>query len=209
MWARISLLVLILAGAGLLFAEGVGEHLIESNAPTSSTSPLPSSATPEFVFSLGVPELPEGWNLCTNTVHRYVIGYPKGWYTAHISSDQTCQWFDPYPFQIVQGTEGPFTALEAYPAKVAFTEALSGLTDPVVARILLREDILVGDRRATRLEIESTGTGPHPKGTKTYAYIIDLGESGIFVVATTNLATTDYVTNKPVVDMAVKTLRFL
>lgn len=61
-----------------------------------------------------------------------------------------------------------------------FIEAVSGFADPVVAGTLLREVTAVNNRRGIRLETEATGTAPFPKGTKTYAYMIDMGERAPF-----------------------------
>lgn len=45
-------------------------------------------------------------------------------------------------------------------------------------------------------------------GFRVYQYIVDLGDRGIFVAETTTLASSDYTSNKVIVDQAVQTLQF-
>lgn len=169
----------------------------------------PSVTTPpEFGLPVGRTDLPEGWGLCTNAVRRYRIGYPKQWFTAQNSDEDACRWFNPQPFQVVAQNDGPATALEAYPDSVSFEEAIRGMTNPAVARTLRRGVTTVRGRRALRLEVEATGIGPMPKGTRIFAYLVDFGERGIFVVETTALAPGDYAANKAVVEQAAQTLRW-
>ena len=65
------------------------------------------------------------------------------------------------------------------------------MTDPAAARTIQRQQLQVAAGRAVRLEIESTGLLPLPRGTLVYAYIIDLGSGGVLVVSTTSLAGPD------------------
>lgn len=129
--------------------------------------------------------------MCTNSVLGYDVKFPPGWHTAAPAGEEACRWFDPQPFVIEKDTEGPFTALEIDPADVSLEEAVRGVTAPAVSRTLLREDTRLDGQLAVRLEIEATGIGPTPKGTRSYVYLIDLGPRGALVVETTSLAGLD------------------
>lgn len=119
---------------------------------------------------------------------------------------QACRWFDPRPFT-VEGGEGPFTAVEIYRDDVPFDTAVAGMTDPAVARTILRERHSVGGGRAVRVEVETTALIPLPGGTRIYAYIIDLGSRGVLVISTTSLTNMDYPATKRIVDETARTLR--
>lgn len=190
-------LSLVLAGIwGIRFFQARRE------APNS-----PASGVPSFTYPLPQVGPSTAWPLCTNKKRGYSIKYPVGWHTTQLLPEQACQWFDPSPFAVEGHGEGPTTALEAYHDNEPFQSAVQGMTDPAVVRTILREPLQLEAGRAVRLEVETKGVIPLPVGTRTYAYIIDLGSRGIFVVSTTSMAGSDYETNKVVVDEAARTVR--
>jgi hypothetical protein len=116
------------------------------------------------------------WPSCVNERAGYEISYPPDWHTATLDGEFECSFFDPEPFEIVEGSEFPLTALQAFPAgeeRRTFEQVVEEYTDPMFERELAREDATVGGFPAVRLETESTGQGLYEEGTRTIAYIVD------------------------------------
>jgi hypothetical protein len=191
----------------------------EDRAPTGAapvtvtTGAQTETAVPETITVTVEEEtaLPEGWSVCTNRRRGYSIGYPSGWYTTHLRPSQACEYFDPEPFEIVEGTEFPPTALFAARTDQHFEEYLAQLTDPMFFETISQEETTVNDRRAVLVETSSTGQGESEPGQRSYAYLVAVGpESHVFVVLATGLPGDDrYEEFKAVADEAVKTVRFL
>ena len=175
-------------------------------SPTNSAAPsaIPSAA-PSFAATL-----PRDWQLCTNSHAGYAIGYPAGWYTTQLNSEQVCQQFDPMPFTIPIDGEYPMTALNAVQTTEAFDLATSATADPLDARTIIREETTVGGRRAVRYEWAITDTGLYPDGTMRYGYAIDRDgrEFALFTMANPTVSPNEYADWKAVVDQALDTLRF-
>jgi hypothetical protein len=69
----------------------------------------------------------------------------------------------------------------------------------------------VDGRRALVVETEATGeSGFEPQGTRTYRYIVDMGDGSEVLVATSTLYITDaeYEDAKPILDAMIETLDF-
>jgi hypothetical protein len=161
--------------------------------------------------------LPAGWSLCTNDARGYSIGYPAGWYTTHLNDEQACEYFDPEPFEILEGTEFPPTALFATLTDEPVETYVDQLTDPMFFETIRREETRVDGRPAVIVETAATGEGEAEPGERTYAYVVDVGCIGdvcvkagrAFVVLATALPGVErYGEFKAVVDEAVKTARF-
>jgi hypothetical protein len=150
------------------------------------------------------------WTECRNDAQGYSISYPKDWYTTTLAPEHECAFFDPEPFEIVEGSEFPTTALEAHPLEGASSlgAALEQLTDETFERTIsvdvYGEDQLTG----MKIETEATGAGLPDEGTRTYQYILASPLDGVFVVKTTEIPGRDYEQAKLVVDEAVPTVQF-
>jgi hypothetical protein len=165
--------------------------------------------------------LPAGWSRCTNAERSfasYSIGYPGGWYTTHLNAEQACEYFDPEPFEILEGTEFPPTALFATVTLEPIDAYVDQLTDPMFFDTVRREDTTVGGREAVLVETVATGEGENEPGERRYGYVVDVScisnecvKSGrVFVVLATALPGDErYDEFKSVADEAVKTVRFL
>jgi hypothetical protein len=152
-----------------------------------------------------------GWSVCTNTRRGYSISYPSGWYTTHLRPSQACEYFDPEPFQILEGTEFPPTALFVARTEQSVESYVEQLTDPMFFETLQREDTSVGDRPAVLVEVEATGQGESEPGERTYGYVVAVGVEGFaFVVLASGLPGDErYEEFKTVADEAVKTAQFI
>jgi hypothetical protein len=165
--------------------------------------------------------LPAGWSRCTNAERRfasYSIGYPGGWYTTHLNAEQACEYFDPEPFEILEGTEFPPTALFVTVTLEPSDTYVDQLTDPMFFDTVRREDMRVDGRAAVLVETIATGEGEDEPGERRYGYVVDVGcignecvKSGrVFVVLATGLPGDErYEEFKMVADEAVQTVRFL
>jgi hypothetical protein len=168
-----------------------------------------------------VDALPAGWSRCTNAerrFRRYSIGYPGGWYTSHLTPEQACEYFDPEPFEILEGTEFPPTALFVTMALEPFDVYVEQLTDPIFFDTIRREDTNVDGLDAVLIETVATGEGENEAGERRYGYVVQASCAGnvcvkggrVFVVLATALAGDErYDEFKTVADEAVKTAQLL
>ena len=152
--------------------------------------------------------LPAGWSLCTNSRRGYAIGYPSGWYTTHLRPSQACEYFDPEPFEILEGTEFPPTALFAAQSDESVESYLEQLTDPMFFDILRRENTTIAGRSAVLVETAATGQGESEPGERTYGYLVDHEGRAFVVLAIALPGDERYEEFKIIADMAIQTVRF-
>jgi hypothetical protein len=153
--------------------------------------------------------VPAGWSVCTNTRRGYSIGYPAGWYTTHLEPAQSCEYFDPRPFEIVPGTEFPPTALFAAQTDESVETYVDQLTDPMFFDTIRREETTVSGRPAVLVETVARGEGESEPGERTYGYVIDNDGRAFVVLATGLPGDRRFSAFKDVADQAVRTVRFL
>lgn len=196
--ARAAGLVAVLCAVA---AAGCGSAAEPEGAGTPSGPPI-ESVPAEL-------ELDIDWTECLNEGEGYEISYPSSWHTATLAPEDKCAFFDPEPFEIVEGSEFPVTGLEAHRLEggSSLGVALEQLTDPTFERTISVDVYGEGDLSGLKIETEATGEGPLDRGTRTYQYILN-ADDGVFVVKTTELPGRDYEEAKLVVDEAVGTLKF-
>jgi hypothetical protein len=191
-------------------AEAVAETETIATTVTRTRTVAGQEVLPEEV-------LPNGWSLCTNQRRGYRIGYPSAWYTTHLRASQTCEYFDPRPFEIIPGTEFPPTALFAALTDESVETYVDQLTDPMFFETIRREETTVGGRPAVIVETTATGQGESEAGERTYGYVVEVGCIGnvcrkagrAFVVLATGLPGDERYENfKAVADEAVGTVLF-
>jgi hypothetical protein len=150
--------------------------------------------------------LPQGWALCSNTARGFAIGYPAHWYTDEVSDDESCEYFDPDPFEIPPQSDFSGTALEIDPASERYGTVVDGLVDRRFARVLSRRETTVEGRRAVRIETEATGQGLEDRGVKVTTWVVDR-EGGALLVRTTGFpGKGDYASRQATLDRAIETL---
>lgn len=149
-----------------------------------------------------------GWSVCTNRRRGYSISYPSGWYTTHLRPSQACEYFDPEPFEIIEGTEFPPTGLFAALADQSVETYVEQLTDPMFFETLRREETTVGDWPAVLVETSSTGQGESEPGQRTYGYVVDQDGRAFAVLAIGLPGDERYEDFKAVADEAVQTVVF-
>ena len=190
-----SLLLVVSTGCG-----GNGDtELLPPTAPTTSGETEPTS------------EIPEDWTVCANQIEGFEIAYPVGWHTDELTPDQRCSFFDPEPFEIVEGSEFPLTAIEAHPLGAegrSFDQIVKDMTNPMFEEMVSREDLTVQGFPAVRIETAATGEGLLDKGTRTYAYLIDRDGEPFLVQTHTHLADGGYGRVTAILDKALASLRF-
>lgn len=193
-------LALLLIGATLVLAACGDEEPEQAGSGTETSTAVETQTA----------AIPAEWTECANEVEGFAIAYPKGWYTDELSPEQACSFFDPEPFEIVEGSEFPPTALEAHSLGVdqrSFEQVVKDFTNPMFERLVAREDTTVAGFPAVRLETVATGEGLYEKGTLTYGYIVDR-DGDPFLVRTTIAHREDAESRKLIVDEAAESLRF-
>jgi hypothetical protein len=183
-------------------AAGCGSPAEPEGAGTPSGPPIESVPAET--------EIDIDWTECRNDAEGYAISYPSSWHTATNAPENECAFFDPEPFEIVAGSEFPVSALEAHRFEEGSSlgAALEQLTDPTFERTISVDVYGEGDLSGMKIETEATGAGLLDNGTRTYQYILNWDNGGVFVVKTTELAGRDYEKAKLIVDEAVRTLDF-
>ncbi|WP_036484199.1 hypothetical protein [Myxosarcina sp. GI1] len=143
--------------------------------------------------------------ICNNNNVGYQINYPQGWQTNPGTVISPCQIFDPQSAIVPKNTESIDKAI--------YLRVEENVTFDLVTkenkheRHLSRQMTTIENRRAMKIESESTGKALLPSGTRTYSYIIDLDNSTL-IALTYNLAGDRYQTNKQVLDRMMKTIKF-
>jgi hypothetical protein len=190
--AAACLIVLAVAGCGS------ASEPESAGTPSGPVESVPAETT-----------LATDWTECVNDAEGYAISYPSSWHTATLAPEDECAFFDPEPFQIVEGSEFPVTALEAHRLDGASSlgVALEQLTDSAFERSISIHVYGEGQLSGMKIETEATGEGLLDRGTRTYQYLLS-SDTGVFVVKTTELPGRDYEDAKLVVDEAVGTLKF-
>jgi hypothetical protein len=186
---------------GLLAVAGCGSAPEPESAGTPS-GPAVESVPAETTFATD-------WTECMNDAEGYAISYPSSWHTATLAPEDECAFFDPEPFEIVEGSEFPLTALEARWVEGASSlgTAAKEFTDPMFVRTISFDVYGEGQRSGLKIETEATGEGLLDEGRRTYQYLV-AADDRVFVVKTTESDTIDYDEAKLVVDEAVGTLEF-
>jgi hypothetical protein len=152
--------------------------------------------------------LPPGWALCSNHHRGFAIGYPARWHTDAAAAYDSCEYFDPEPFDVPAQSDFSGTALEVDPDGEDYTTVVDGLVDRRFARVLARRETTVLGRRALRIETEPTGEGFQDRGVKATLWVVDR-DGDAFVVGTPGLpGKGDYATRQATLDRAIETLTF-
>jgi hypothetical protein len=152
--------------------------------------------------------LPQGWALCSNHHRGFAIGYPARWHTDAVAAHDSCEYFDPKPFDVPAQSDFTGTALEVDPDGEDYATVVDGLVDRRFARVLARRETTVLGRRAVRLETEGTGEGFEDPGVKITLWVVDRGGDA-FVVGTRGVpGNGDYATRQATLDRAIGTLAF-
>jgi hypothetical protein len=149
------------------------------------------------------------WNTCHNFNAGFTISYPAGWYTDHPAPELACLYFDPRRFEVPRESDFSGTALEVVPGGT-FREVVGVWTDEKFVRVLSRDDLELGGRRAVRIHAETISGAEFAPGTRTYLYIVerDLEREGeALLVRTTSTVGIDYAPWRRIVDEAARSLR--
>ena len=212
--AGVALFILgVAAGAATIDMLGEDEPTtVTQNRPVTTVEEIETAVTHTRTVTVESEEtLPSGWSVCTNRRRGYSIGYPGGWYTTHLRPAQACEYFNPEPFEILEGTEFPPTGLFVFRTNQTVDSYVDQATDPMFFETIRREDTTVGERPAILIETAATGQGESEPGERTYGYVVAVGpEEDAFVVLATGLPGDErYEEFKDVADEAVKTARFV
>jgi hypothetical protein len=152
--------------------------------------------------------LPQGWALCSNHDRGFAIGFPARLHTDEVADHESCEYFDPDPFDVPPQSDFSGTALEIDPGGEDYQVVVDGLVDRRFARVLARKETTVLGRPAVRIETEATGQGFEDRGVKLTTWVVDR-DGAAFVVRTTGFpGKGDYETRQGTLDRAIETLAF-
>jgi hypothetical protein len=152
--------------------------------------------------------LPPGWALCSNHHRGFAIGYPARWYTNAVAAHDSCEYFDPEPFDLPPQSDFSGTALELDPDGGAYATVADVVVDRRFARVLARRETTVLGRQAVRIETEFTGEAFEGGSVKATLWVVDRGGNA-FIVGTRVLAGKgDSAARQATLDRAIETLTF-
>jgi hypothetical protein len=148
------------------------------------------------------------WIECVNDHEGFAISYPRTWHTATLAPEDECSFFDPKPFELVEGSEYPSTALEAHFVDAPFDKVLADFTDPRFWDQSDHWEAMTGWGRTVQFEAYATGMGLLDAGASVGGYLIDRGDR-TFVLQSTRPP--GDISEEPgiVRDKSMATLRFL
>jgi hypothetical protein len=158
----------------------------------------PASSQPTGAAAAGA--LPVGWKRCTSTRYGFSVGYPESWHVAsyrrldvlgagaayrkRFFQRMVCLNYDPRPFTVRYGTEGPQTALAVSRVATAraFRREVQGRFDPEYVRTIERRALAVGGHPATRFYVYRRAGAVLWEKSWVYGYLIDFGSKGGIVI---------------------------
>lgn len=137
-----------------------------SDQPTSTDNASTSTSEP----SSPAIELTES---CPST-EGFSISYPEDWSTNDSNIVAPCTMFDPEPFEVQDGTDARFAAINAYVDQVPFTDALPASDDRSVTAI--------DGHQAVRVDGAADGQGLYDDGTRYTRYLVDVEDQQTLIL---------------------------
>lgn len=137
---------------------------------------------------------PAGWKRCSNATHGFSIAYPANWHVASYQrlrvlgngdayrkrffQQNVCLNYDPRPFTVYDGTEGPTTAVVASRLTARqFPHTLREWFQPRYTRMLQHRAVVVGGHPAIRYHVYLRRGALYDR-SHVYGYLIDFGRKG-------------------------------
>jgi hypothetical protein len=148
-------------------------------SPSASPTPSPSPTPPPSPSPTETDAAQKEWATCVSTRADLRVSYPADW-TARDYPGGGCAYFDPEPFEVQRGTEGPAVAARLDVESVRYDRVLSAYTD---GEVISQEQTEVAGRPAVRVEDRDTG-GPLGDKGRRLTYIVDLGEDQTLLLTT-------------------------
>lgn len=115
-----------------------------------------------------------------------------------------CSLFDPRPIEVAPATEIPLDVAVAVRHEPVPFERLTAPGTPGEVELDRREDVVAG-RHAVRRELEATGEGLAPAGTRLTVWAIRV-EGGALVARTTDVGPPAYGRKQDVLDRMVRSI---
>jgi len=156
--------------------------------------PLPSSIPPEANCAIADPVT--GAPLAT-------IVYPANWFTVAAPPELACRYFDPAAITVPADPTTLSTAVMIVADPTLTYEAeLAAATDPADWTVTTNEPVTVSGLLATRLQATSVAaTSGYPVGTTRYGYLIDTGDTAVWIETSGTATDATFATNVSVVDL--------
>lgn len=147
---------------------------------------------------------------CTNDEIGFSVDYPEDWWANDriepaaqgLTPIPACMYFAPEQVELMPNSGLPPGIAVWFDHETQFE---------ITTEELSREELEIDGRRALLVETEATGdSGFEPEGTRTYRYIVDMGDGSEVLVAASTLYVSDseYEEAKPVLDAMIETLDF-
>lgn len=132
---------------------------------------------------------------CTNTAEHVRVQLPAGWFTELNDLFGPCKLFGAAPFVVIPQSDAMTAGAYALVDPAPFPGSTDG-----TSKLLSTKDTTVHGRQARVVEVESTGAGLLPAGTRTYTYLIDWGTLGTLRISASGMPSTGYDASKAGVD---------
>jgi hypothetical protein len=129
------------------------------------------------------------------------VSYPADW-VAREHPDGGCAYFNPEPFEVEPGTEGPAVAIRLDVERVPYERVRSSYLD---GEVISQEETEVGGYPALRVEDRDTGGPLAAKGHR-LTYIADLGTEQTLVLTTNETDAEDPQRAREVLDLMAERL---
>ena len=198
-WTRralpLALTAVLAVGCGN--GEDDPETALERPSPSTTASPTPSpSPSPSPTTGSASPTGDaRQWASCVSTRGSLQVEYPQDW-TARDRPDGGCAYFDPEPFEVERGTEGPSVAVRLDVESVAYDRVRQAYLD---GEVISQRETTVAGYDAIRVEDRDTEGPLAPKGHR-LTYIADLGQEKTLVLTTNETDAEDFQQAQEVLD---------
>ena len=156
-----------------------------TTAPTSAPTSAPTTIPTAFCAMPGT-----GLN----------VAYPADWYTLDQPPFQ-CVPYDDAPITVSSDRSTPDAPVAAVAEDIAYSDALSELTDPASWQVQSQKDTTVSGLPAVVVEESWIGKAPYVVGTMRYFYLVNNGDFGSILFITQGLAGAAFDDQTNVVDL--------
>jgi hypothetical protein len=151
----------------LIVGAAVSGYFFGQMTPTQETT---TSVTPT---TQGTSTSSSQWPWCENTVAKFRIQYPDGWFTNQGEAASSCQYFHPSDFTVTDGKPSldPMISVDfsETPTTIADLKTKTSATDE--NQVLLSQTaVVISGQNWERVEIEGTGAGGLTKGARQVYY---------------------------------------
>ena len=213
--AAVALILAACAAPESIQPTASSEIASEGATPTAAASASEASAPASVAAASPDASQTDGGVLgqaqsCQNDEVGFVVAYPEGWWAndpvepsdPDLTPIPGCTYFAPEPVELQPNAGLPEGIHIWFDQETQFE---------VTGEVVSEEETTIDGRPGFAVETESTGSsGFEPEGTRTYRYIVDMGDGSEVLVSTSTqyVDEAEYEEAKPILDAMMGTLDF-